>query len=164
MQCGPRKNNKNRHQGHGTPRPSDMHWKQVHLVMFTFMWVILTCTTYLNIVADHIFCGSGHNTSEIVQKPLYDKEFMELSWPLNTLDQPCICGSIHGGSSSQLIGLKGHAANVLMTTAHLQRSCRLHASMSQSCVSIINNNSLQDGICLKHTRQWDYLLGIRIEV
>lgn len=75
--------------------------RALHLVMFTFMWVILTCTTYLNIVADHIFPnGSGCNTSEFVQKPF--EEFMVLSWPLNTSDQPCICGSIHGGFSSQL--------------------------------------------------------------
>ncbi|KAF7666841.1 hypothetical protein LDENG_00089500, partial [Lucifuga dentata] len=42
---------------------------------------------------------------------------------------------IHGGPTSQLTGLKGFAANVLVpyTTGHLQRTCGVHASTGQSC-------------------------------
>lgn len=39
------------------------------------------------------------------------------------------------GATSQLTGLKGSSANVLVpdTTAHLQRACGAHASMDQNC-------------------------------
>ncbi|KAK3543232.1 hypothetical protein QTP70_014109 [Hemibagrus guttatus] len=42
---------------------------------------------------------------------------------------------IHGGPTSQLTGLKGSAANILVpdTTAHLQGSSGVHASMGQGC-------------------------------
>ncbi|KAK3529425.1 hypothetical protein QTP70_031116, partial [Hemibagrus guttatus] len=42
---------------------------------------------------------------------------------------------IHGGPTSQLKGLKGSAADILVpdTTAHLQKSCGVHTSRGQSC-------------------------------
>lgn len=40
---------------------------------------------------------------------------------------------IHGGPISQLKGLKGSAATILVknTTVHIQRFCGVHASMDQ---------------------------------
>ncbi|KAK3569192.1 hypothetical protein QTP86_026470, partial [Hemibagrus guttatus] len=42
---------------------------------------------------------------------------------------------IHGGPTSQLTGLKGSAANILVAdpTAHLQGSSGVHASTGQGC-------------------------------
>ncbi len=42
---------------------------------------------------------------------------------------------IHGGPNSQLTGLKGSAASILVrdTTAHLQGSSGVHASTGQGC-------------------------------
>lgn len=48
---------------------------------------------------------------------------------------------IHGSPTSQLTGIIGSAANVLLpdTTRHLQRSCKVNALMCQSCFGGIYN-------------------------
>ena len=70
----------------------------------------------------------------------YSNEFKVLTWPLNS---QCLgpigqTSPIHGGPTSKLTGLTGSAADVLVpdTTAHLQRSNRVHASMDQSCLAV----------------------------
>ena len=122
--------------------------------------VTLTRTTYLSIVADHVHpfmetvfpdgCGlirqdnaPGHK-AEMVQEWFeeHNNGLQVFTWPPNSsriqskrASVGCArqTSPIHEGPTSQLIGLKGSAANILVpdTTAHLQGSRGVHAFTGQ---------------------------------
>ena len=124
--------------------------------------VTLTRTTYLSIVADRVhtfmetvfpdycdlfqqdnaLCHKAKNGSGMVwgtQKQVSGDDLASkfLRSQSNRASLKCAgqTSLIHGGPTSQLTGLKGSAANILVpdTTAHLQGSSGVHASTGQLC-------------------------------
>ena len=114
--------------------------------------VTLICTTYLNIVADqvHPFMATVFpHGSELFQQDNAPLHFSGMVWvtsqrvlgvalaskfPRSQANWASVGCAGKASPTSQLTGLKGSAANVLVpdTRGHLQRSFEVHASMDQS--------------------------------
>ncbi|KAK3543536.1 hypothetical protein QTP70_023867, partial [Hemibagrus guttatus] len=121
----------------------------------------LTCTTYLSIVADHVHpfmktvfpdgcglfpqenvpCHKAKMVQEWIDERNNGFEVLTLvsKFPRSQSNRASVgctgqTSPIHGVPTSQLAGLKGSAANILVpdTTAHLQGS-GVHALMGQGC-------------------------------
>ncbi|KAK3513688.1 hypothetical protein QTP70_028775 [Hemibagrus guttatus] len=93
----------------------------------------LARTTYLSIAADHV-----HPFMETVFPDgcgLFQQDNAKSQFNRASVRCAGQTSPIHGGPTSQLKGLKGSSANILVpdTTAHLQGSSGVHASMGQGC-------------------------------
>ena len=134
-----------------------MHYGKKAVWCFELCWetlgsaihvdVILTCTTHLSIVADHVQYTLSWKLYSLMAVASFSRTMCPTTkqkWFRNGLrntirSSRCLTGLqdrlIHGGPTSQLTGLKGSAANVLVpdTTEHFQRSSGVHATMGQGC-------------------------------
>ena len=127
-------------------------WETVGLAIHVD--VTLTCTTYLSIAADHkhpftlyslMAVASFSRIMHSVTKQKWSRNGLRsttttlrcchgLQIPQISIQSICgMCCPIHGGPTSQLTGLKGSAAKILLpdTTAHLCGSSGVHVSIGQ---------------------------------
>lgn len=102
--------------------------------------ILETILSYTSVLftQDNTLCHTANMVQDSFEE--YSNEFKVLTWPLNSqyLGPIRQTSPIHGGPTSQLTGLTGSAADVLVpdTTSHLQRSRGVHASMGQSCLAV----------------------------